>query len=252
MFRRLALAALLLQPGLAAAGDYLLMVFLKAAEQHAAEFADWYDHRHMPEVLQRQGFVSAQRFAAVTALPYAAPQHVPNPQLVEYRLRTADLRRTFAEDARLSQAARLVDPPLDPRATVSYTYEALGKPLSGPGALRSGAGPLNTYVLIVMTGTEDAHAGRCRRTLSRYLAEAATSTRSILRVQRYRRSPIQRYSGKPSPPCMVEYTLATDDLAATLSALAAASIAADRREASDRPTQDAYLFKAESPLLLRP
>lgn len=228
--------------------DYALLVFLKPIQARQAEFDHWYQDEHMPEVVSRSGFLAGRRFGIVTSLrPNEDP---PNAQLVMYEIRTADLAATFANDSKLSQAARLEDPPLDSKATYSYTYEKAGPFVAGVGAEATGGGDLRTYEMLVFdkasTDDDDAFQSWFR---SPELT-GCVSTPGIVGLQRYRRSKVQRYSGKESPSYLAIYTIETADLKPVFSGLHGcnAGLFEGGESGSGRPV---FVFEAWGPRVER-
>lgn len=64
-----------------------------SAPERIAEYNDWYDHVHLPEVLAVEGFVAATRLH---------PVDDSGPYVALYQMQSADLGETFA---RLANAA---------------------------------------------------------------------------------------------------------------------------------------------------
>jgi hypothetical protein len=199
--------------------DYTLLVFLKPIAARQAEFDHWYQDEHMPEVVNRSGFVTGRRFGIVKGLSYLTSQEQPNPTLVMYEITTADLAATFANDALLSQAARLQDPPLDATATYSYTYEKTGPLVAGTGAKAGGAGNLRTYEMLVFDKASTGDDDTFQSWFNSPEFTGCVSTPGIVGLQRYRRSKVQRYSSKESPSYLAIYTIETADLKSVFSGL---------------------------------
>lgn len=55
----------------------LQLVFSKPVKGREAEFVEWYDNVHLPEILAMPGIVSAQRFDLVDAEITRSPQFPP-------------------------------------------------------------------------------------------------------------------------------------------------------------------------------
>lgn len=71
---------------------YKLVAFSNAVEGHDAEYNEWYDGQHMPDVLAIPGFVSAERFVCVDDGPHR--------YLAIYEIETDDLEGLLAEFSR--------------------------------------------------------------------------------------------------------------------------------------------------------
>ncbi|MDA3630739.1 hypothetical protein OU415_35305 [Saccharopolyspora sp. WRP15-2] len=75
-------------------GRYKFVVFTKPIEGREAEYNEWYDDQHVPDVLNVPGFVAAQRFRL------ASDQRMPGPleweYLAIYEIETDDLKESLA------------------------------------------------------------------------------------------------------------------------------------------------------------
>lgn len=230
--------------------DYVLMVFVKPVEARMAEFVHWYQDEHMPEVINRPGFVSGRRYGMVPDQSWLPKQAGPNPQMVQYNIKTAELEKVFAEDSKLSQAARLKDPPLDPTATKSYTYQRLGPEIKGSGPKSTGKGEAKTYKFISLNGPKEGVEDAFNRWYDNHVAEVI-QTPGFVSGQRYKRSPIQRYSGADSSPYMVEYTIVTDDLQSVFEELNKRHDSFVKSDAIDSGKSSTFVCEALSPLMKR-
>lgn len=231
--------------------DYMLMVFLTPVEGREAEFHHWYQDEHMPEVINRPGFVSARRYAALGEEPFLPPQNSPAPQLVKYDIRTMDLEKTFSEDSRLSQEARLADPPLVPTATVSFTYQKIGQQFKGAGPKLTGEGKLKTYEFYSLCGPTPGQEEEFNIWYDTIHIPEVIATPGFVSAQRYQRSSIQRYSGAESPAYMVVYTIVTDDLESVFEVLNERHDDFIASEARDSSTSLIFIYEAISPLMER-
>ncbi|HWD05883.1 MAG TPA: EthD domain-containing protein [Kribbella sp.] len=54
---------------------HLLLVFADPEPGREAEFTEWYDNTHLPDVLRVPGFRAAQRFAARKGMRGEQPEH---------------------------------------------------------------------------------------------------------------------------------------------------------------------------------
>jgi hypothetical protein len=72
---------------------FLLLLQSNAAAGREEEFHEWYDNRHVPDLLAVPGIVSAQRYA-VSALQPLQPQG--HRYVALYEIETDDLARTMA------------------------------------------------------------------------------------------------------------------------------------------------------------
>jgi hypothetical protein len=73
---------------------HVFVVFTNPVEGKDATYNDWYDNRHLPDVLDVPGFVSAQRFRLSDTQRAAGP--FPWHYLALYEIETDDLKQTLA------------------------------------------------------------------------------------------------------------------------------------------------------------
>jgi hypothetical protein len=101
---------------------HLLLVSANAADGQDAEFHQWYDEEHMPEVLQVPGFVRAQRFVAV---PSTAGQLPPHNYLAVYEIETEDLPGALASLSTAAAGMHL-SPAFDRAGSSVFAFTAFG------------------------------------------------------------------------------------------------------------------------------
>jgi hypothetical protein len=73
---------------------HVFVVFTNPVDGKEATYNDWYDNRHLPDVLDVPGFVSAQRFRLSDTQRAAGP--FPWRYLALYEIETDDLKQTLA------------------------------------------------------------------------------------------------------------------------------------------------------------
>jgi hypothetical protein len=104
---------------------HYLMVLADPVAGREAEFNDWYDNRHLAQVLELDGFVSAQRFRLGQQKPPAG--EAASGYLAIYEMETADAEATVAGLlARLGTDAMPVSPALDGSRLNMFVATALG------------------------------------------------------------------------------------------------------------------------------
>jgi hypothetical protein len=98
---------------------HTFVVFTNPVEGREDEFNDWYDNRHLPDVLAVQGFVAAQRFRLSETDP---AQEFPHRYLALYEVDTEDLEKvTLALAAAGDSGAMMISGSLDrPDAIAKY------------------------------------------------------------------------------------------------------------------------------------
>lgn len=98
-----------------------------ASAEREREFNDWYDNRHVPDLMALPGFVGAQRFRV--AVPLRG--EVPWRYLALYELEGDDLSRVLADLVDAHADGRIaVSDVLDGASLTALVYSALG-PLRG-------------------------------------------------------------------------------------------------------------------------
>jgi hypothetical protein len=85
---------------------HVFVVFTNPVEGKDASYNDWYDNRHLPDVLDVPGFVSAQRFRLSDTQRAAGP--FPWHYLALYEIETEDLKQTLATLGARSGTAAMV------------------------------------------------------------------------------------------------------------------------------------------------
>lgn len=109
------------------ATDYELIVLSNAAPGRDAEYNDWYEHIHLPDVLRNPGFVSAERFkleSTSSASGFVLPLYA-----VRYTLRSVDIDATIAEiNRRLSTGITRWNDAFDSKSLIGRYY-AVQKPV---------------------------------------------------------------------------------------------------------------------------
>lgn len=76
---------------------HMFVVFTECKPGGEAEFNDWYDNQHNPEVLKMPGFVAVQRFRVLPEPDEADP---PSRYLALFEIETTDIAATLAEARR--------------------------------------------------------------------------------------------------------------------------------------------------------
>src|ERR1700738_1129183 len=106
---------------------HYFMVLSDPVEGQEAAYSDWYDNRHLADVLDVDGFVSAQRFRLSRQTP---PAGLPaSGYLAIYEIETDDVDAPLAAlMARLGTAAMPVSPALDTGRLSMFVATALAPP----------------------------------------------------------------------------------------------------------------------------
>lgn len=99
-------------PGTGTVREYQMLVFSgPTTPALTAQYNDWYEHEHVPDVLRVPGFVSGQRFVRIGRVPALFRF---TPYLVEFTLRSADLGTTGQQiGARIKDGRTRMNPSFD-------------------------------------------------------------------------------------------------------------------------------------------
>ena len=102
---------------------YVFVVYTRPTEGKESEFNQWYNERHLPDVLNLPGFVSAHRFKYVD-VPSTNPSS--HPYLALYMVETDDiLSAQAALQAAAGTSAMVLSDALDLATTQATYFESL-------------------------------------------------------------------------------------------------------------------------------
>ena len=141
------------------AQTYYFLVFNGPVAGKEAEYNQWYNEQHAPDVVSVPGFVSAQRYVyndvQLREVALKKPKY-----LVMYTIVTNDLPAVLAEvKRRLKTGETRVSNTLDPKSGQMYIYRAFRPEVAGARGQPADAkpGPTETYIQVVFG---DAAAGK--------------------------------------------------------------------------------------------
>lgn len=102
--------------------EYQLVVLLNAVEGKDDEFNDWYDSKHVPDLLAVDGFVGATRLRRMD-VPPAVGQRT---YMAVYDIRTDDLPSVMTEmNSRVRSGVIDVSPTIDNASMIMGVYEKM-------------------------------------------------------------------------------------------------------------------------------
>jgi hypothetical protein len=110
---------------------YTFVVLTNAVEGREDEYNEWYDNRHLPDVLAVEGFVAAQRFRLTDTDP---AQDFGHRYLALYEVETDDLDKTqlaLAEAA--GSEAMPLSPAFDAASSVARYFTPITDRLTAEG-----------------------------------------------------------------------------------------------------------------------
>jgi len=104
---------------------YTFVVLTNAVKDQDEEFNDWYDNRHLPDVLACNGFVAAQRFRLTEMDP---EQEFSHRYLALYEVETDDLvKANQALTEAAANGAMFISPSLNMDDAVAKYFTPLGE-----------------------------------------------------------------------------------------------------------------------------
>jgi hypothetical protein len=106
---------------------YTFMVLTNPVEGQDDTYNDWYTNRHLADVLNVPGFVSAQRFKLADA-QRGNPPH-PWRYLALYQIETDDLKKTLATLSERSGTEAMVISDAVAPERMGFVYEAITPPV---------------------------------------------------------------------------------------------------------------------------
>ncbi len=106
---------------------HLLVVMSNAASGRDADYNEWYDHTHLREVLEVDGFAAAQRFKLSS---HQVMDRGPYEYMAIYEVETDDLQKTL--DALNSGSGNMeMSDALDQQSTVAWAFSPCSDRLEG-------------------------------------------------------------------------------------------------------------------------
>ncbi|MGA3158735.1 MAG: hypothetical protein ABSE43_14295 [Steroidobacteraceae bacterium] len=115
---------------------YYFIVLSDAKPGMDAEFNRWYDRIHAPVMIESGDFVSAQRFA-YSPVQLGGSELPKRSYMVLFTIETNDMDRVLADaKKRLGSARNVRGDAMDYKSLLSYTFEAVGPPISQRQARR--------------------------------------------------------------------------------------------------------------------
>jgi hypothetical protein len=139
----LAVAATVAQDSPASAGIgphgkklYQFMVFSNPTPGMEDEYNHWYDRIHAPVMIEAGDFIAAQRFA-YSPVQLGGSELPKRAYMVMFTIETDDIARVAADVLRrMNQPRNVRSNALDYKSLLSYTFVALGPPITQKDAQR--------------------------------------------------------------------------------------------------------------------
>lgn len=105
-----------------------LIVFTKPTDGNEAEYNRWYDEVHLPEVLETEGFVAAQRFALADAQIGDVADKAPSRYLAIYEIEAESLEAAL-EKLNAGSGTMEMSDALDMNTATAIAFSAIGERL---------------------------------------------------------------------------------------------------------------------------
>lgn len=110
--------------------EYVMVVMTNPVEGRDGDYNDWYDNRHLEDVLRIPGIVSAQRFHLAPAQRYDPPH--PFAYLALYTIETDDIAAVLDELKARSGTALMPISEAMASKRMAYVFEPFGKTAAEP------------------------------------------------------------------------------------------------------------------------
>ncbi|MDJ0846986.1 MAG: hypothetical protein QNK04_01255 [Myxococcota bacterium] len=108
---------------------HTLVVFTRPAAGCEDDYNQWYNETHLPEVLQAEGFVAAQRFKLAPTQMMDNP--APAPYLAIYEIETDDVAKALDSLQQLAGSGEMhMSEALDTGSASAWAYSAVSERLS--------------------------------------------------------------------------------------------------------------------------
>ena len=225
--------------------DYVLMVFTNPIPGKEAEYNDFYEHRHMPDVASVPGFVRAQRFKL--AVPQLRAGSPPLPDyMVFYQITTDYLAGVFAEvDSRLTRGVTRFEPVMDRNGMAAHTFETLGPAIPHAGAVESPDWRQH-FLQLVYSNPAPGMAAAYNQWYDHVHAPEVVSSPDFVSARRYKRTDVQLVPNSTTNYLAV-FKISTPDFAATVRKFQAGAPHETMSKAFDGKSGGGYSYQAIGP-----
>jgi len=204
-----------LSPGRAAAtNSYTMLIFSDPVDGREAEYNEWYDKRHLPDIVAVPGFVRARR------LKLAPVQFRSSPTLPRYlayfEITTGDLPAVFAEvDRRRNSGENVMSNAFDLKKTVGRAYRMLDDLVLAQGVptLSAARDAADGFHIVFNTPVAGKDAAFNRWYDLHHLPDMLTIP-GFVSGERGTSRQVKSMGGPPEPPYVAIFRFVPDDLPA--------------------------------------
>lgn len=230
------------------AGNYWMVVFNNPAAGRDAEYNDWYQHVHAPDVVAFKDVISAQRFAKVE-IAGGVPQHPPRDYMIVYEIRSSDIAGTYAGFKAPAPAATPL--PVDENSSYAVTFQSLGAEIRGSEPLRARGGELQTYYFMVLDEPKEGADAAFNAWYEDAHLRDMLGTPGWVGARRFQRSTVQRSKTAAVPGYLAVYRIVTDDIGQAFAGVRQRAGGFVKTDSVNAATAAHFTYVARGPLITR-
>lgn len=228
------------------AETYYLLVFNQPVAGQEAEYNDWYDHQHAPDVVSVPGFVSARRY--VLADYQLRPPTLIKPRyVVIYKIVTTDLAAVYAEvGRRIRSGETRMSRALDMGSGKNYTYRVFRPRVLGakPVTRDGDTGELQDYVQLVFADPADGLDPEFNDWYDKHHAPDVLSVPGFVAGQRLTLAEVQLVKEGTPQKYLTIFDIRSSDLKRTLANFVSLAPGMSNSPAFDGNKVFGYTYKA--------
>ena len=194
--------------------QYTMLIFSDPVPGREDEYNEWYDKRHLPDLVAVPGFVRARRLKlAPVQLHQSPPLHH---YLAFFEISTDNLPAVFAEvDRRRNSGVTVMSDAFDLKATVGRAYRMLDDLQMAPGLLPlSAAQDAEDGFHIVFNAPKAGMDAAFNAWYEYHHLPDMLSIPGFVRGQRGTSGTVKSMGGPPEPPYVAIFRFAPGDMAA--------------------------------------
>jgi hypothetical protein len=225
---------------------YYLLVFNQPVAGREAEYNDWYDHQHAPDVVSVPGFVSARRY--VLADDQLRPPTLIKPRyVVIYKIVTTDLAAVYAEvGRRIRSGETRMSRTLDMDSGKNYTYRVFRPQVAGsnPDARDGNGGGLQDYIQLVFADPATGMDTEFNDWYDKHHVPDVLSVPGFVSGQRLTLAEVQLVNEQATQQYLTMFDIRSSDLKRTLAEFVKRAPSMGNSPAFDGTKVFGYTYKA--------
>jgi hypothetical protein len=211
-----------------------------------AEYNDWYDHQHAPDVVSVPGFVSARRY--VLAGDQLRPPTLIKPRyLVIYKIVTTDLAAVYAEvGRRIRSGETRMSQSLDRDSGKNYTYRVFRPQMMGskPDIRDGNSDDIQDYIQLVFADPASGLDSEFNDWYDKHHVPDVLSVPGFVSGQRLTLAEVQLVSEQTPQQYLTMFDIRSSDLRRTLAEFVSRAPAMGNSPAFDGSKVFGYTYKA--------